>query len=332
MRTAPMLRRLITLAVVGVLTGLTGCSAAAPTGTGAPSSTPPAPAGFPVTITTTLGQTVIPAQPQKVVTLIDDEFVVALGVVPVAMSRSPFGSTGMTPVVEEALGSAATPELLDVTAGWPYEKIRLLEPDLILGGVTKQDYDGLAAIAPTLPYEESSTTESWQDRQRTVGRALGKSAEADALVEKVEAEIAETAASLGDAWNGKTFSFAFAFGQGQVSAMRNPDEAAAQLLGELGLVMDDASQALSNPDGSGRVTLNLESLGALAADVVLVAGPADDLVEQVTRNPGFIAAAEARGATVVVLPLDQAMPLVRPSALSASDAAKAVADALRAQA
>jgi iron complex transport system substrate-binding protein len=267
-----------------------------------------------LTIVTQFGSVEIPAEPERVVVLMDDEFVVGLGVVPVAMARARNGE--VSDVVRTALGSVPIPELLDVGAGYPYDQIADLEPDLIIGGVTQQTFDQLSAIAPTLAYERTTETESWQRRQLTIGRALGKEAEATALVEATEAKIAALVATAPAGLKDKTFSLSLAFGQGQISAVRNPDEAAAQLLGEFGLSLAPRSRALQNPDGSGRVTLGLESLGDLTADIALVAGLDDSLVRQITDNPTLTAALPA-DAAVVVIPLPLLMPLVRPTALTA---------------
>ena len=300
--------------LAGICMALSGCGDGGESA-GVKNSEEPA-SDFPVSISTVLGETVINEPPERVITLIDDEFVIALGVVPVAMSRAPTPA-GVSDTMAEALGDEK-PILLDVSAGWPYEQLAELEPDLIIGGITRQDYDQLAAIAPTLPYEESSTTESWQQRQRTVGRALGRSQEAEQLVESVEAQIARVAESVPRGLRDKSFSIAFAHQQGAVSVIRDPNEAAARLLAEIGLTLAPESEALTNPDGSGRVTLNLESLDKLRADVIFVSGVDEALVDQVTENPVFEAMlADNPGTTVVVLPLPLLMPLVRPSALTA---------------
>lgn len=309
---------------IGIL--LAGC------GTGAaeePSeATTSAGDGFPITISTALGETKLDAAPGRVITLADDEFVVALDVVPVAMSKN-FSESGISGPVTEALGGAAVgdgrPELLEVSAGWPYEQIASLSPDLIVGGVSQQDYDQLEAIAPTLPYETSSTTEAWQDRQRTIGRALGLTDLAEERIAAAEAEIAAVVDDAPDELNGATFSLAFAFQQGAVSVAIDEKEAAADLLSSVGLSLDPRTAGLPGADQSGRVTINYEMLDVLAADVVLLMGPDPALIDEVRSSPAFVAMMETNPTTVlVVVPFDVAMPLVRPSTLTAAPTLDAI--------
>ena len=256
------------------------------------------------------GTTTIEGTPERVVTLIDDEFVVALGVVPVGMSRNPFSEDGISDPVRPLL-DGAEPELLDVSGGIPYEQVALIEPDLILGGVTAEDYEELTAIAPTLPYVGSSNTDSWQERSLVVGRALRMEDAARELVSEVEAKVAEAATSLRKA-EGATFTISVVFEPGQVSTIRRPEEASVQLLEGLGLTLAEGVGQL--PDfGDGRASLGLEQVEAIDADLILVGAFSNHLLGSLEDSPVFASLTGVKGGGYLPLETQTLLSLSRPS-------------------
>jgi iron complex transport system substrate-binding protein len=91
-----------------VLAGCAGSTAPAP-------SAPPTATAFPVTVTHKLGSAVIPQQPKRIVALSpqDADITVALGVLPVAMTKYLYGTeNGRTRWLSSKPG-VATVELLD---------------------------------------------------------------------------------------------------------------------------------------------------------------------------------------------------------------------------
>lgn len=163
----------------------------------------PNPAGtggaFPVTIEHKYGTTTIEEPPDRVVTigLTDQDALLALGVVPVATTKWLVadypGEIG--PWARPLQGDAPPPTVLDDTNGPQYERIVNERPDLIVGlysGMTKQQYEKLSALAPVLapPAGHADFGIPWQELTRTVGKALGKSDEAEKLVGDVEERIA----------------------------------------------------------------------------------------------------------------------------------------------
>src|SRR5690554_3147776 len=115
-----------------------------------PAATPEATEGaagaFPVTIEHAFGETVIEAEPQRVVTWGwgSTDAAIALGVVPVAIPFQAYGGdeNGVLPWIAEALEEmgAETPTVLPDSAEAPVEAIAAAEPDLILA-----QYSGLTA-------------------------------------------------------------------------------------------------------------------------------------------------------------------------------------------
>ncbi len=161
-------------------------------------------ADFPVTIPHKYGSTTIDAAPQRIVLvgLNEQDSLLALGVVPVATSEWYGGRPGA--IFEwaqdefAAIEGAELPVVLD-SVQINFEQIASLEPDVIIGlysGLTEQEYNTLSAIAPTVaqPAEYIDWGIPWQEVTRTIGKIVGKSAEAEALISGVEADFAEVRA------------------------------------------------------------------------------------------------------------------------------------------
>ncbi|MGW6462165.1 iron-siderophore ABC transporter substrate-binding protein [Streptomyces sp. NPDC055078] len=157
---------------------------------------------FPVTIPHKYGSTKVASEPKRIVTvgLTDQDVVLTLGKVPVGTTEWVGGYKGaIGPWAEDELGGKPAPAVLkDTGTGPQVEKIAALKPDLILavyGGLTKEQYDSLSKFAPVVahPKEYNDYGVPWQEQAKRIGKALGKSAEADKAVADVESKIAAAA-------------------------------------------------------------------------------------------------------------------------------------------
>jgi iron complex transport system substrate-binding protein len=195
-------------AAAAVLLSLTACSTGPAGGSSEGGTAAAAGAAFPVTIEHAYGETVIDQQPERVATVswVNDDVSLALGVVPVGMPKVEWGGNenGSTPWKEaklEELGAAAgsetAPQQYSETDGIAFDEIAALEPDVILAaysGLTQEDYDTLSKIAPVVAYPETAYGTDWQTSTEMIGKALGKSAEAEKLIAGTEATIDKKAA------------------------------------------------------------------------------------------------------------------------------------------
>ncbi|WP_199429905.1 iron-siderophore ABC transporter substrate-binding protein [Qaidamihabitans albus] len=189
-------RRALAAGALSAALLLTSCAGGDP----GPANSPSGPSGgeFPVTIEHKYGATTIEREPQRVVTvgLTEQDALLALGIVPVATTNYVGDHPGaIGPWAQDELGDAAAPEVLDNTGGVQFEKVAAAQPDLIIGlysALTKEEHDKLTQIAPTLaqPKQYSDYGIPWQELTRTVGKAVGRSGEADRLVAGVEARFA----------------------------------------------------------------------------------------------------------------------------------------------
>ena len=159
---------------------------------------------FPVTVEHAFGTTVIPARPVRVATVswANQEVPLALGVVPVGFARADFGDDdgdGILPWIDERLRElgAAPPVLFDEGDGIDFEAVAAVQPDVILAaysGLTQADYDTLSQIAPVVAYPGTAWGTNWRDMIRLNSKGLGLSAEGEALIARIEAQIAQAVA------------------------------------------------------------------------------------------------------------------------------------------
>ncbi|MGA5303629.1 ABC transporter substrate-binding protein [Nucisporomicrobium flavum] len=187
-------RRALTVAAAGLLAATTATACASDEDTAAAPVASGSAAAFPVSIEHKFGSTTIEKQPERVVTVgwNDQDPVLALGVVPVS-TREWFTEYPTYPWVQSALGGK---QLSTFSAELNFEAIIKQQPDLILAiyeTISKETYEKLSQIAPTVIQSSAYADEQtpWDVQTRTVGRALGKTAEAEALVAKVNAKIDE---------------------------------------------------------------------------------------------------------------------------------------------
>lgn len=205
---------LLAMLVLGVIPTL--AQEATPEAT--PEATEAAPA-FPVTIEHKFGSTTITEEPQRVVAIgfTDQDPLLALGVKPVAV-RYWYGEepNSIFPWAVDA-ADGAEPEVLNMDFGnLNYEAILALQPDLITAvysGVTEEEYNLLSQIAPTIVQSADYIDFGmpWQETTLLLGKAVGKSEEAETLVADVETQIEDARAEY-PAFEGKTIAVAYNYG------------------------------------------------------------------------------------------------------------------------
>lgn len=195
-------RALIALVIAAALVALAACTSSGSGGSDAGASGGDA---FPVTVQHAFGSTTITSKPQRVATVAwaNHEVPLALGVVPVGMSKASWGDdngNGVLPWVEEKLTElgAKTPVLFDETDGIDFEAVADTNPDLILAaysGLSQSDYETLSQIAPTIAFPDVPWGTSMQDMIRLNSTAMGMADEGDALIASLDDQIADTLAT-----------------------------------------------------------------------------------------------------------------------------------------
>jgi iron complex transport system substrate-binding protein len=300
-------RRALTAVAAGLLaaTSITACGSEED-GAAAPAASGSATAAFPVSIEHKFGSTTIEKQPERVVTVgwNDQDPVLALGVVPVS-TREWFTEYPNYPWVKDAL---AGKQLTTFSAEMNFEAIIKQQPDLILAiyeTINKETYDKLSQIAPTVIQSKDYADEQtpWDVQTLTTGKALGKSAEAQALVAKVNAKI-DAAKAANPQFAGKTLVVDFGPEKGQHWLIPAKDPRRA-LFDALGFAAQKESEDVSE-----------ERLDLLDHDVLFVNGATK---KDMLASPAFsrlkVAAEDRTLYTSFSTPLGGALAYSGPNAL-----------------
>lgn len=145
-----------------------------------------------VTVKHVFGETKVPSPPKRVVSagLTEQDDLLALGVVPIAVTDwfgdQPFAAW---PWAQPKLGGAQ-PVVLSLADGIQVEQIGSLKPDLIVAtnaGLDQDTYTKLSTIAPTIAQSgQDAFFEPWKDQASTIGQAVFKHHEMQALVRGVD--------------------------------------------------------------------------------------------------------------------------------------------------
>lgn len=287
-----------------------------------PSTNAAAEGSYPVTITHAFGETTIPAEPQRVVTISwqNQDVVLALGVDPVAMPAFPYGgdAEGLLPWVKDALGDQPVPTLMDENSGLAFEAITTAKPDLIIGaysGLTAEDYATLSKIAPTVAYPEAPYATDWKDTTTIIGEALGKSAEATKLIADTQSYIADKGAEFPQL-AGKTFAYA-AYPSTSELNVYTPTDARVSLLTGLGLEVAPSVTTLSEGATTFYVPLSFEKLDSLTSDILILIADDDAQKAELLANPYIAALPQVTsGAYAVIVGESFVMSASAPSVLA----------------
>ena len=296
----------------GFLAGATGLLAAGLAACGSGAAPGPAPTtgpGLPVEIPNRSGKRVIPAAPQRMVSLgiTDHDVVLPLGVVPAGLTQWGPWASGVGPWVEPLLGGQK-PQVLgsEVNA----EAVIALAPELMIAlqsALTQDQYTRLSSFSPVLAQPPGTIDYGvdWRLQAETIGKALGKEAAVAQLVARTQAHSEQTATPV---FQGRTHVTGRTDSAGTYAAYTKAD-ARTRLLEQLGLRLAPAIESMDSR-GKFNVKVSKEQVSLLDADVVVVT----------TANPTDVAAVRAdpllnnlpaakRGALVVLDDYDLTMAL-----------------------
>jgi iron complex transport system substrate-binding protein len=292
---APSTRRSF---VAGTGLGLAALGASRPgsiLAQGTPGASPVA--GGTRTLSHAMGNTEIPANPQRVVVLdgpvLDACF--ALGITPVGattgVADAPWpaylgpGTAGIANV-----GDIAEPNL---------EKIAALEPDLIISLSFRHEaiYEQLSGIAPTVlsPFDSAG----WRDGFLFYADALNRNAEAPAIVAAFDARTAELTANLGETIEETTVSVIRVL-TGEVRSYQ-ASSFSGIVLEAVGLPRPESQQGTEDT----WLPQSMEQLNEVDASVIFVtlwSGSTQDDLNQLLDNPLWATLSAVQANTVYQVP------------------------------
>lgn len=314
----PPRRAALGIVVAGALL-LSGCAASGTTATSDTSSD----GAFPVTIESALGSAVIPAKPERVITLGwgSADTAQALGVTPIGVEIDSWAgdADGYQPWFRTAVEESGE-ELPTVITMYPeldLEAVLALDPDLILApnsGLTPEQYDALAAFAPTVAYPDQPWSIDWDAQITTIGEALGEPTKAAGLITGINDTLADAAASHPQ-YDGVSFAYVYAAEPGALPVYPTGD-ARVDIISSLGFELSGSVAELTREEGSLAADLGLERADTLNDVDVLLSWYNDDANRaEIEAQPLFAQIpAVRRGSSIanVDTTLSMAMSLITP--------------------
>lgn len=278
--------------------------------------------GFPVTVSQELGKVTIDAPPERVVTLDypSADAALALGVVPVGMHKVTYVDGGVQKWTQQAIDELGgeEPELIETESGYPFETIQALDPDMILATnafpLIAESWDQLNAIAPVVGHVEGPGIDDWPLGVRQVAKALGKEAEGQALIDRVEKQLAAARKQYPQP-AGKTVSiFNYVSGDG-LYVINNEEDASIRFFKQLGFAgLSPSVRGLSGQEG--RAKISAERYPEIDADVVIGTGPDPVALEELEEDKLFRQVPAVKRGSYLSLDIGEATAMAFPSALS----------------
>lgn len=259
------------------------------------------------TVSDKYGETVVPANPQRVASVgyNDQDAILALGVVPVGVFDWYGNQPDATwPWAHDLLGGAHPTIIGTANTGISVEKVASTNPDLILGtysGVTQTEHDKLSALAPTVtqPKEFADYGVPWQDQTRIVGKALGRSDKADELVASVQKKFTDVSAAHPE-FQGKTVIVGALKGPGQFGVY-GPEDPKVRFFTELGFVNPPVTQQITDTNFA---PISTEQLTLANADLLVWyagGGFGDKLRAELAATPVYGELPAVKEGRVIVL-------------------------------
>ncbi|MGF1518699.1 MAG: ABC transporter substrate-binding protein [Nodosilinea sp.] len=225
-------------------------------------------------VDTAIGETCVPTHPQRVVALDLLDNVLALGIKPVGATVYEGHFLTSLPAEKSAdiqsVGMSGQPDI---------ESILQLKPDLILntyGG--RSNYKQLSQIAPVVLAGDGGGID-WQGWLKTYGAALGKQAEADAMIDEYCQRVAEFRQQMSGRLSQTQISVVMSWG-GYRTYMNK--SFSGQILRDIGLPrppLQDQDKVNEN--------ISLELIPRMEGDVIflMVGGNEPSILEKLLNHP-----------------------------------------------
>ncbi|MAM11535.1 MAG: ABC transporter substrate-binding protein [Rhizobiaceae bacterium] len=286
------------------------------------------PLAEPIIVRHAFGETVITEKPERIATVAwaNHEVPLALGIVPIGFAAVNFGDDdgdGLLPWVSERLGElgAEPPPLFDEGDGIDFEAVAAVRPDVILAaysGLTRADYETLSLIAPVIAYPEAPWSTNWRDMIRLDSAGLGMTREGDALIARIEAEIAAEVAKYPEL-SGKKAMFITHLDATDLSVLNfyTLQDTRVQFFADLGLAAP--ARVIEASKGAGfSGSLSVERVDALDDVDIIVAYGDSALYEAMKENPLMSRIPAVKNGAVVLLEPGPLGTAANPTPLSIS--------------
>lgn len=272
----------------------------------------------------------VPETPQRVITMGGQwtDVALAFGVTPVGYYDWAKASTGeMQPWYGDRLDDST---YIDPNAGDLVGTIASLEPDLILApgfSTEAPEYDKIVKLAPTIDRISGSDIDPWEDMVTLMGTLLHQPDKATEIIADTQGEI-DSLADEFPTLEGKTYTFAFMYGNDQLSVFGDETDGAALVFSQLGLQIAPRLAEESDKTGYPRFGVSSENLSWLDSDLLVVATTGKELENRLKDLPGYGEMASVRSDAVAFLSQSEITGLNEPSPGSLPYALKLIKPAL----
>ncbi|NYI76228.1 iron-siderophore ABC transporter substrate-binding protein [Nocardioides panzhihuensis] len=315
----------VPVALVAVAAGLAAC------GSDTGSSKSAADGSWkPVTVQHAFGETVIEEKPERVATVdfANQEVPLALGIVPVGMSKMTWGDDdgdGVQQWTEDKLKEldAKTPVLFDETDGYDFEAVAGTNPDVILAGysgLTEDDYKTLSEIAPVVAYPDDPWATEWRDSVLQNAKGLGMESEGEDLVADLEQTIADAAATRPEL-KGTTGMFMTHVDPADLSEINfySAADTRSKYLADLGMEVAPSIIEATGDSGDYSGSISTERADELADVDVIITYGGQELIDALEGDPVLSQLPAVKNKAIVTLDGAEAMgTAANPTALSVS--------------
>ena len=247
-----------------------------------------------VKVDTLKGEVEVPADPKNVVALNSPagDAAAGLGVKPVAVAST---KDQIMPWQKGVTDDVADGSLINAEYAPNLEKIAAYEPDVIFAApwniADDATYDQLSDIAPVIIPDTESANPDWDEMTEQVGEALGKSDEAEELIDKTKDKLEAVGADLGV--DGKSYQLISPRADGIYFGNAAPLELFGLEPGQH-----------QTPEEVNKFTLSAENLDQLDADYLFVWAMDDDGKKQVVDNPNYDSLPSVKNGTATFIDAD----------------------------
>ncbi|MCS4591672.1 ABC transporter substrate-binding protein [Brevibacterium sediminis] len=230
-----------------------------------------------VTVDTLKGEVEVPAGAKNVVVLNSPaaDAAAGMGVTPVAVAST---KDQIMPWQKGVTDDVADDSLINAEYAPNLEKIAEYEPDVIFAApwniADDSTYEQLSDIAPVIIPDTESANPDWDEMTEQVGEALGKSDEAEKLIDTTKDKLEAVGADLGV--DGKSYQLISPRAEGIYFGNAAPLELFGLEPGQH-----------QTPEEINKFTLSTENLDELDADYLFVWAMDDDGKKQVVDNPSY---------------------------------------------
>ncbi|UQZ37063.1 ABC transporter substrate-binding protein [Paenibacillus sp. PK3_47] len=240
---------------------------ASPAATAAPAATAEATAAPAAekTVTDAMGHKVtVPANPQRVLGSYLEDYLVTLGVTPVAQWSV---TNGTQEYLADALKDVPT-----IAYDLPLEAVTSFAPDFHIvqseGTVQNGLYDQLNKIAPTYVLGDE-ISQDWRKTLLTIGDLLNKTPEAEAAIEAYNQKAADAKAKISAAIGEKSAAIVWLVGK-NFFIVDETRSSGAVLYGDLGLKLPNLVTEIPAESRAPWNPISLEKLAELTADYIFL--------------------------------------------------------------